>query len=77
MRDIVNAPIFLRLGARMRSPEGTPIGTMKRIPVSYTHLDVYKRQAWHILGSRINLSLPTDGVKKERPPFKGVQFSPS
>lgn len=34
MRDIVNAPIFLRLGARMRSPEGTPIGTMKRIRIS-------------------------------------------
>ena len=31
MRNIVNAPIFLRLGARMRSPEGTPVGTMKRI----------------------------------------------
>ena len=28
MRNIVNAPIFLRLGARMRSPEGTPVGTM-------------------------------------------------
>lgn len=34
MRDIVNAPIFLRLGARMRSPEGTPVGTMKRILIS-------------------------------------------
>ena len=34
MRNIVNAPIFLRLGARMRSPEGTPIGTMKRILIS-------------------------------------------
>lgn len=34
MRDIVNAPIFLRLGARMRSPQGTPIGTMKRILIS-------------------------------------------
>lgn len=34
MRDIVNAPIFLRLGARMRSPEGTPIGTLKRIRIS-------------------------------------------
>ncbi|KAA6300887.1 MAG: Exo-poly-alpha-D-galacturonosidase [Candidatus Ordinivivax streblomastigis] len=31
MRDIVNAPLFLRLGARMRSPEGTPIGKMRRI----------------------------------------------
>lgn len=34
MRDIVNAPIFLRLGARMRSPQGTSIGTMKRILIS-------------------------------------------
>jgi polygalacturonase len=31
MRDIVNAPFFLRLGARMRSPEGTPVGKMRRI----------------------------------------------
>lgn len=34
MRDIVNAPLFLRLGTRMRSPEGTPIGSMKRIRIS-------------------------------------------
>ena len=39
MRDIVNAPIFLRLGARMRSPEGTPVGTMKRIRIS--NINVY------------------------------------
>lgn len=34
MRDIVNAPIFLRLGARMRSPAGTPVGKMRRILIS-------------------------------------------
>ena len=34
MRDIVNSPIFLRLGARQRSPKGTPLGTMKRIRIS-------------------------------------------
>lgn len=34
MRDIVNAPFFLRLGRRMRSPEGTPVGTMKRILIN-------------------------------------------
>jgi polygalacturonase len=33
MRDIVNAPFFLRLGARMRSPEGTPVGKMRRISI--------------------------------------------
>ncbi len=34
MRDIVSAPIFLRLGRRMRGPEGTPIGTLKRVIIS-------------------------------------------
>jgi polygalacturonase len=34
MRDIVNAPIYVRLGARMRGPVGTPIGTAKRILIS-------------------------------------------
>ena len=31
MRDIVSAPIFLRLGSRMRAPQGTPVGTLKRV----------------------------------------------
>jgi len=39
MRDIGNSPIFLRLGARMRSPEGTPVGTMKRITID--NVNVY------------------------------------
>ncbi len=39
MRDIVNAPLFLRLGARMRSPEGTPVGKMARITLS--NINVY------------------------------------
>lgn len=39
MRDIVNAPVFLRLGARMRSPKGTPGGRMSRITIS--NLNVY------------------------------------
>ena len=34
MRDIVNAPIFLRLGARMRGPEGTPVGKLRHIIIS-------------------------------------------
>lgn len=34
MRDITNSPIFLRLGARLRSPKGTPVGVMKRIKIS-------------------------------------------
>jgi polygalacturonase len=34
MRDVSNAPIFIRLGSRMRAPEGTPIGSIKRINIS-------------------------------------------
>jgi polygalacturonase len=34
MRDISNAPIFLRLGRRMRGPEGRPIGKLHRLMVS-------------------------------------------
>lgn len=34
MRDIVNSPIFLRLGARMRGPEGTPVGALRRVTLS-------------------------------------------
>jgi polygalacturonase len=31
MRDILNAPIFIRLGARMRAPDTIPIGQCRRI----------------------------------------------
>jgi polygalacturonase len=34
MRDIGNSPIFMRLGARLRGPEGTKVGTLKRITIS-------------------------------------------
>lgn len=34
MREIVNAPIFVRLGARMRGPEADPVGTCQRIIIS-------------------------------------------
>ncbi|MFV1919352.1 glycoside hydrolase family 28 protein [Sphingomonas sp. MJ1 (PH-R8)] len=33
MRGIVDAPLFLRLGKRMRGPAGRPIGTLKRIMI--------------------------------------------
>lgn len=33
MRDIVNAPIFIRLGARLRGPAGTAVGTARRIKI--------------------------------------------
>lgn len=34
MRDVVNSPIFLRLGSRMRGPAGTPVGGLRRIQIS-------------------------------------------
>jgi polygalacturonase len=34
MRDIGNAPIFIRLGARMRGPDTIPVGTCRRIIMS-------------------------------------------
>jgi polygalacturonase len=34
MRDIVGAPIFIRLGSRMRAPEGTPVGAIRRISIT-------------------------------------------
>ncbi len=34
MRDIPSAPIFMRLGSRMRGPDNTPVGTLKRVIIS-------------------------------------------
>lgn len=34
MRHIYNMPIFLRLGSRMRGPEGTPVGHLRRVNIS-------------------------------------------
>ncbi|MGC4104348.1 rhamnogalacturonidase [Ferruginibacter sp.] len=43
MKDIVNAPLFLRLGARMRGPAGTPVGAMRRVNIS--NINVYNADA--------------------------------
>lgn len=34
MRDVVNSPLYLRLGKRMRAPEGTPPGAFRRVLIS-------------------------------------------
>lgn len=34
MREVTTAPIFLRLGARLRGPEGTRIGALRRVEIS-------------------------------------------
>src|SRR5215467_7675911 len=33
MRDLYDAPIFVRLGARMREPAGVPVGTIRRLSI--------------------------------------------
>jgi polygalacturonase len=34
MRDVSNAPFFIRIGARMRAPEGVAVGSIKRVNIS-------------------------------------------
>ena len=34
MRDILTAPLFLRLGGRMRGPKGVPVGQLRRVSIS-------------------------------------------
>ena len=34
MRDLTSAPLFLRLGRRLRAPEGTPVGAIRRVNIS-------------------------------------------
>jgi polygalacturonase len=38
MKDIGNSPFFLRLGARMRGPENTPPGALRRINISNVNI---------------------------------------
>ena len=46
MRDIVSAPIFLRLGNRMRAPEIIPVGTLKRVIISNLVCSGFAWRGW-------------------------------
>jgi polygalacturonase len=46
LRDINAAPIFLRLGARQRSPQGTPVGHLRR--VSIDNVRVYNSDSMYV-----------------------------
>lgn len=51
MRDIVNAPIYIRLGRRNRGPEGTPTGDIRRVVISnIVASNVDRRASSMILG---------------------------
>ena len=58
MRDIVNSPLFLRLGGRMRGPAGTPIGKLRRIIIS--NLVVYNAESEY---SSIISGLPNNYIE--------------
>jgi polygalacturonase len=51
MRDVMNPPIFLRLGSRMRGPDGVPVGKLRRVSISnISAYDVDPRYACIIAG---------------------------
>jgi polygalacturonase len=58
MRDIVDCPIFIRLGARMRAPPGTPMSTCRRINIS----NVVVQDAYHKYGCIIS-GLPGHNIE--------------
>ena len=61
MREVSNAPFFLRLGARMRGPAGTPIGKLRRITISNVNVyDADPRYASIITGLPDN---PVEDIK--------------
>ena len=63
MRRIFGAPIFIRLGARMRGPPGTPVGAVRNISISNVIAeDVSGGQAILILGLDAH---PVEDVRME------------
>jgi polygalacturonase len=51
MRDVMNSPLFLRLGARLRGPDGTQVGALRRVVISnVTASDVEPRYAAIVSG---------------------------
>lgn len=44
MRDIGNSPIFLRLAGRLRGPQGTSMGHLRRVSIS--HVDIYNAETY-------------------------------
>jgi polygalacturonase len=51
MREVTTAPIFLRIGNRGRGPEGTPVGSIRRVLISHVvAYDVEPRFASIIAG---------------------------
>ncbi|MDP7527051.1 MAG: glycosyl hydrolase family 28-related protein [Candidatus Marinimicrobia bacterium] len=59
MRDITETPLFIRLNARMRGPEGIPVGTIKRVTISnFNVYDVGGRPKRPGLGAAMIMGIP-------------------
>jgi hypothetical protein len=59
MRDITDTPFFIRLNARMRGPEGTPVGVCRRITISNLNVfDVGGRVKFPELGAGMVMGIP-------------------
>ena len=59
MRDITDTPFFIRLSARMRGPEGTPVGVCRRISLSNIIVyDVGGRPKFPEVGAGMVMGIP-------------------
>jgi len=59
MRDVTDTPLFIRLNARMRGPEGTPVGVCRRITISNLNVyDVGGRISFPELGAIMVMGIP-------------------
>lgn len=59
MRDITDTPFFIRLNARMRGLEGTPVGVCKRITLSNINVyDVGGRPKFPEVGAGMVMGIP-------------------
>lgn len=77
MRELTDVPFFLRLGSRMRGPEGVPSGSLRRVRISNVVASVSNpRQAAIITGipghaiedigfNNISLVVPGGGTKED------------
>ena len=59
MRDVTDTPFFIRLNARMRGPEGVPVGVCRRITISNLNVyDVGGRPKSPELGAGMVMGIP-------------------
>ena len=59
MRDITDTPFFIRLSARMRGPEGTPVGVCRRITLNNIIVyDVGGRPKFPEVGAGMVMGIP-------------------